>query len=124
MWTIQREGASATRVVLPVLRGDVTVTTEQADAVSVSLDGTVTVHSSPAQAPTPSIPTLHFGPRDQAQLERLRGLVQSRVVCTLLTDYGAIYRVRCIGAWKPVFVATTNRLTKPHWEVTLAFVGV
>lgn len=123
-WYLEREGAEATRVVLPVTRGDVAVPEEQADAVSVSLDGSVTVWSSPAQAPSPAIPTLHFAPRDRYQLTRLRALVQSRVVCTLGTDYGATYRVKCTGAWRPVFVATTQRLTKPRWEVTLTVVGV
>lgn len=124
LWTLEREGAPASRVTLPVTKGDVRVTELQDDAVSTALDGTVTVWSSPPSPPTPVIPRLHFGPTNQTAFARLKALVQSRAVCTLTSDFGTTYRVKCVGAWDPTFVATTSRLTKPRWEVTLTVVGV
>ena len=124
MWTVERQGAPATSVTLPVTRGDVKVPEAQEDAITTALDATVTVWSSPPAPPSSVIPLLHFGPKEQVALARLKALVQSRAVCILTSDFGTSYRVKFVGPWEPTFVATTSRLTKPRWEVTVTVVGV
>lgn len=117
-WSIEREGSSASRIILDVVAGEVSLTQKQNTVIHETIGGNRVIWKAIQSKEDITIPPIHF--KDAIQIQRLKNLLFSNDNLTLTDNNGVQRRVRGIDG---LSYKKLNKPGDPIYEVTLNVVG-